>query len=128
MASSGTVSLVIEFKLKTPREAGGMSRESVMVAGHTTIKSVASIEAQDLDLRTVREFIATPFNTELAPARAKTPSILYGSVVVTGSIMNSVYLQTMKGSANPRFPAGGTVHLGSIKGGTLKIGFFALGA
>lgn len=125
MASSGTVSLNIDFKL---RPSDDRFRESVLIAGRARIKNIATIEAPDLELRTIKEFIATPYFTEATPTNVKGPLYLMGSVTVAGSLMNSVYIRTMKGSLNPTAGGVGTAHLGTITGGTAQLGFFAIGA
>ena len=136
MASSGTVAspalnligsvgVRIDFRYKPPR-----GREGAMIAGRTKIKSTAVIEAGDLELRTIKTFRATPYYIE--PTAAGTylggPAVLYGSVNALGSLMNAVTLTTLKGSHNPLAGGVGTAHTGTVPGGSIQLGFLALGA
>lgn len=117
MASSGTVGLTIDFRLKPDR-----GREEALIAGNVRVKSTATIEAGDLELRTIKFFLATPAST---PDRPGAPSILYGSVNTMGSLMNSVVMRTLRGSI---VPATGTQHIGTRAGGTMTLSFLAIGA
>lgn len=122
MASSGTVSLSLDFKYKPPR-----GREGVLMSGKAKIKSTAVIEAGDLELRTIKEFLATPYYVEAHAGGTyrESPAILYGSVAVAGSLMNAVTLTTLKGSLSvPR----GTTHAGTREAGSIQLGFLAVGA
>ncbi len=117
MASSGTIGLVIDFNFKPDR-----GREEALIAGRTQIKNVATIEARDLTLRTIKMFFINP---HISTNRPGGPQVTYGSVTVAGSLMNSVYIQSLRGSAAPQT---GTVHMGTKAGGTTKISFMAIGA
>ena len=118
MASSGTVSLSIDFKYKPPR-----GREEAMIAGRSQIKSTATIEAGDLELRTIKNFIATPFF--LQKDFKGDVGVLFGSVTVSGSLMNSIYLRTLKGSCGSPL---GTVNVGTVPAGSMQMSFVAIGA
>jgi hypothetical protein len=117
MASSGTISLKIDFKLKPDR-----GREEALIAGNVNLKSSASLEAADLELRTIKYFVASP---RFQPARSGGPVTVMGSVIAGGSLMNSITLYTLRGSIVPHT---GTQHVGSVAGGTTGIGFLAIGA
>ena len=118
MASSGTVTTpVIEARF-SPQPG----REGVLLMGHTRIKSTATIEAPDLTLRTIKALVATSFD---GPVRSGGPPGVYGSVTVAGSLMNSLRLRSFRGSIVPHT---GTQHVGTAAGGTMKVGFFILGA
>lgn len=118
MASSGTVSLSLDFKYKPPR-----GRESAIMGGRVQIKNTATIEAPDLELRTIKSFLATPYFQEHTASGG--PVVLFGSVTVAGSLMNSVRLRTLKGSVGSPL---GTVPLGTVPGGSVQLGFLAIGA
>lgn len=122
MTSSGTVSISIAFRYKPPR-----GREGFLVAGDSVIKSSAVIDAEALELRTIKAFVATPYNPrgQVVGTYFEGPPILYGSVQGAGSIMNSVTLSTLKGSF--KVPMG-TYHMGTRKAGTIHFGFLAVGA
>lgn len=118
MASSGTVTTpVIEARIRPHEE-----REGVILMGHTQIKSTATIEAGDLTLRTIKTIVLTPFD---GPVRSGGPAVLYGSVSVAGSLMNSMRIRSFRGSIVPHT---GTQHVGTTQGGTMKVGFFIAGA
>jgi len=117
MASSGTIGLVIDFRLKPD---GG--REEALIAGRTQIKNAATIEARDLELRTIKMFF---INQHLSTVRSGAPQTAFGSVTVAGSLMNSVYVRSLRGSIVPHT---GTQHVGTSAGGTTKISFMAIGA
>ena len=120
MASSGTVSdPVIEMRFKPDR-----GREEVLVVGKVRIKSTATIEAGDLTLRTIKQVVATPYDSQPL-ARPGGPPVLYGSVAVAGSLMNSVRLRSLRGSIVPHT---GTQHVGTAAGGTMQASFFLVGA
>lgn len=116
MASSGTVTLSFDFKYK-PR-----GRESAIIAGRSQIKSTAVIEAGDLELRTIKQFLATQYYQEATASGG--PVVLYGSVSVRGSLMNAVTLRTLKGSVGSPL---GTVNIGTVPGGSVQLGFVAVG-
>lgn len=125
MASSGTLGLTIHSKLQP-----NPLRESVMVMGYVRTKAVATIEAMDLEMKTIKAFVATPQHTTDIAARG--PVSVFGSVTVPGSLGNSVYIQSMIGSlknlgmAAAGYP--GTPHIGTVLKGTTPINFFAMGA
>lgn len=115
MASSGTLSLTVDLRYR-PGE-----RETSLVTGRARIKSTAVIEAEALELRTIREFITMPY----LPSLRSSPTVLYGSVHLAGSLMNQVTLRSLRGSLGSPL---GTVNLGTVPGGTLQMGFIAVGA
>ncbi len=120
MASSGTLSLALDFKMK-PRD-----RDDAFLTGHTRIKNVASIEAGDLELRTIRSFVAQAYSPRDVPGGH---SAVYGSITSPGSLGNAVYLKTLKGTlTQANAPAVGTAHFGTVKGGTMTVGFWCVGA
>lgn len=122
MASSGTASLTIGFKLKPPR-----GREEALIGGRAQIKSTAVIEAPDLELRTIKQFIATPYDPIATSGGTyfEGPPMLFGSVAVAGSLMNAVTLRTLKGSLSIHR---GTTHMGTRAAGSVQLGFLAVGA
>ena len=116
MASSGTLTdPVVEVRVKT-------GHEGVLLIGNTRIKSTATIEAGDLTLRTIKGAVVSSYD---GPVRPGGPPVVYGSVTVAGSLMNSVRFRSFRGSI---YPATGTQHVGTATGGTMKIGFFISGA
>ena len=118
MASSGTVSAPsIDFKYK-PR-----ARDTVLIMGRVRIKNSAIIESGDLRLRTIRSAVFTPYDAQ--PFRAGGPPVLYGSVTVAGSLMNSVRVRSLRGSIVPHT---GTQHVGTAPGGTMQANFYIIGA
>lgn len=119
MASSGTISLSIITKYRFAER-----QKLVMVAGHTRIKHEAVIEAADLNLRTIKQVQVMPFFT----GATHSPQFVYGSVDGVGSLSNKVTIASFRGTTNPFVGGVGTCHLGTRVGGTLKIGFLAIGA
>ncbi len=117
MASSGTVALSVDFRYKPPR-----GREESLIAGHGKVKSTAVIEANDLELRTIKAFTATPYDLIHVKGGA---AVLYGSVNTAGSLMNAVTLRTLKGSQKV---VTGTTHMGTIAAGSMQFGYMAIGA
>lgn len=118
----GSVGVQIDARIKPDRDRRG--REEVLVIGHTRIKSTAVIEAADLTLRTIKTAVFSPYDSQPL-TRPGGPPVLYGSVAVAGSLMNSVRVRSFRGSIVPHT---GTQHIGTAAGGTLQIGFFILGA
>ena len=127
MASSGTIaspalnlkgSVGIEIDARF-RPAPG--REEVIVMGRTRVKSSAVLDAADLELRTIKSAIFTPYFGPNAPGG---PAVLYGSVTLAGSLNNSISLKVVKGSIVPHT---GTQHVGTILQGTVQASFFILG-
>ncbi len=125
MASSGTVALSIDFRLKPSR-----GREEALVSGKGKIKSTAVIEANDLELRTIKAFSVMPYYIE--PTAGGTyfggAGVLYGSVNTSGSLMNAVTLKTMKGSHDSLAGGSGTAHVGTVPAGSMQLSFIAIGA
>lgn len=121
MASSGTISLDLTLRHKPSEHS-----PTVMVFGRSKIKSIAVIEAEALELRTIRSFIASPYYVEahLAGTYHGGPANLYGSVHVAGSLMNQVTLRTLKGTLSPPH---GTIHVGTRAAGSMQLGFVAIG-
>ena len=115
----GSVGIQIDMRLKP-----GRGREEVLVMGRTRIKSTAIIEAADLELRTIKNAIFSPYDSQPL-TRPGGPPVLYGSVTVSGSLMNNVRVRSFRGSIVPHT---GTQHVGTAAGGTLQTSFFILGA
>mgnify|MGYP001589055201 CR=1 FL=1 len=118
MASGTIAAPTVDWR--SPRVRG---RQEVMVAGRVRIKSSAVIDAENLDLRTIKSAVLTPYDVQ--PVRSGGPPILYGSVTVTGSLMNSVRVRSFRGSIVPHT---GTQHVGTAAGGTMQVGFLIVGA
>ena len=126
MASSGTVAdPIVHLRYKPP---GG--KEQVIVSGYARIKNQAVIEAGDLALKTIKNFVATPYYVRdpVGGTYFGEPTVLYGSINTAGSLMNAVTLTSLKGSHNPLAGGVGTAHIGTVKAGTTQLGFTALGA
>ena len=116
MPGAGTVSdpvLVSRTKLE---------HDDVLIVGRVRIKRVATLDAVDVELRTIKSAIVTPYDYQ--PVRSGGPPVLYGSVTVSGSLMNSVRLRSFRGSIVPHT---GTQHVGTAPGGTMQASFFILG-
>ena len=116
MASSGTVA----DPTIVHRERLG--HDSVIIGGKVRIKSTATIEAGDLTLRTIKSAVFTPYD---GPVRSGGPPTLFGSVTLSGSLMNNVRVRSFRGSIVPHT---GTQHVGTATGGTLMAGFMIFGA
>jgi len=120
MASSGTVATpTIDVRFKPNR-----GREEVFLMGRVRIKSSAVIEAGDLTLRTIKNAVFSPYDSQPL-TRPGGPPVLYGSVAVAGSLMNSIRLRSFRGSIVPHT---GTQHVGTAAGGTMQASFFMTGA
>ena len=112
--------VTVDFRLKPDR-----GREEVMVSGYLRVKGSAVITADDLTLRTIKQFFFNPY--------AYTPTVLqglpvqwYGSITNRGSLMNEVSLRAFRGSITPHT---GTQHIGTRPAiGTYQLGYFAIGA
>lgn len=126
MASSGTISLTVDTVIRPGVEKGRV-RGTLLSIGRARIKNSAIIEAEALELRTIKTFIAMPYFTEATPPNVKSPISLYGSVHVAGSLMNRVTVLSLKGSVNPVTGGVGTAHIGTIVGGTVQFSFYAVG-
>jgi len=114
----GSVGIPIDARFKPDR-----GREEVIVMGHVTVKSTAQLDAADLTLRTIKCAVITP---AFGPSGAMGgPAVMYGSVNQSGSLQNSLTLRTVQGSQSA---STGTVHVGTVKGGTMQASFFILGA
>lgn len=120
MASSGTIAApLIEARFKPER-----GRQEVFLMGRVRIKSTATIEAGDLTLRTIKAAIVTPYDSQPL-TRPGGPPVVYGSVTVSGSLMNNIRIRSFRGSIVPHT---GTQHVGTALGGTMQVGFFIAGA
>ena len=120
MASSGTIANpTIDVRSRLPG-----AHDSVLVTGRVRIKSTSVIEAGDLTLRTIKNATFMPQDAQPL-ARPGGPPVLYGSVAVAGSLMNSVQIRSFRGSIVPHT---GTQHVGTAAGGTMQAGFFIIGA
>jgi len=118
MASSGTVALSVDFRYKPSR-----GREESLVAGYSRVKSTAVIEANDLELRTIKAFNITQYASR---DQSGGPDNLYGSVNTSGSLMNAVTITSLRGTIERQ--ASGTQHLGTVAAGTHQLSFTAIGA
>lgn len=98
--------------------------DTVIKIGQVRIKSTATIDAEDVDLRTIKSAIFTPYDSQPL-GRPGGPPVLYGSVTVAGSLMNSVRVRSFRGSIVPHT---GTQHVGTAAGGTMQASFFIAGA
>jgi len=122
--SGGTATTpVIEARFKPDR-----GREEVFIHGHVQVKSTGSINAGDLTLRTIKSAVLTPY-----AARVKAwggPVSVYGSVEVAGSLTNRLHITTLVGT--PKYQAqlgyGTQTRIGTIAGGSMKVGFMIAGA
>lgn len=117
MASSGTVADPTIFTRFKPHE----SRQGVIIMGKMRVKNQAVLEAGDLTLRTIESFQMTQYAHKDAVGGL---SGMVGSVNTPGSLMNSVQINSYKGTQNP---VTGTTHVGTIAGGTQQISFTVLG-
>ena len=114
--------------LATPREvlrfkANRQGREGqILVIGDAYVKSSGSISAGDLTLRTIKAAVLSP--QEVQPVRSGAPPVVYGSVIVSGSVGNYLRFRSFRASIVPHT---GTQHVGTAAGGTMKFNFFIVG-
>lgn len=119
--SQGTLSAPREvLRLRGDRKSGHEGQ--ILVIGDAYVKSSGSISAGDLTLRTIKAAVLSP--QEVQPVRSGAPPMVYGSVIVAGSMRNYLQFRSFRSSIIPHT---GTQHVGTARGGTMKFNFFIVG-